>query len=555
MDRSRHVSTLFSSTLKTAVPFFIIIGLIASCSGGGGGSSTPVAATSLSGSVIDAPVTGAAITITENAPLGQQGAVTLGTTTADQYGKYSLSGIPIPKTSAPIYASSQGGSIYGTENPDILLTAYLGQGQDLAAAGSDLGEGNDPDLAVSQVTTAAVALASNGGKNYQISGYQATLTADQTQLVELSSEIMCQVDAQTPLPSGGNTLSFVNGLVAQNPPGPNTDYLTVSGAITCSNITTYMNMLTASGDWDTELDGGDTPVSSINIPAGTYSLEGLIEGTGIEEPTSTSNTSPSTPSLIPFTISLSVAADGTVSNPPNSSNTLSISSESTISGQLLKLILTNGSGETYTLKGALKLLPATWHTAPTQAFLFQGGGSDSNGSSNTLSNVNAVLYSGQDSPQWSAFAPIDGQENITCNNGGFKLRITIPSSNSVPVFPVCLTEKSPTTLSLTNISNSQGEGENHDEYHPGSSTTPSSIGATLVAATDTPFIVSAPLTIGTAATNTMFYVLGSNGAFVTSYGSAQSTPPCTLSAPCVSGDTAGSIYFSGNIIPLPQNDH
>lgn len=550
MDRSIHFSSFSFSILKTTLSFFFIFTALASCSGGGGGSSTPVAATNLSGSVIDAPITGGTITITQNAPLGQAGAVTLGTATADGYGQYSLSGIPIPETSAPIYASSQGGSVYGQENSNILLTAYLGQGQELAAAGSDLGEGNDPDLAVSQVTTAAVALASNGGQNYQINGYQTTITADQTQLIELSSEIMCQVDGRTALPSGENTLSFVNSLVTQNPPSPTTDYLTVTGNITCQNITTYMNMLTASGDWDAELTGGDTPVSSLNIPAGTYSLQGLIEGTGLSDSTQTTTTS--TPSITPFTISLAIAADGTVSNPPNSTNTLSISSGSNISGQLLKLILTDGSGDAYTLKGTLKLLPATWHTAPTQAFVFQGGGSDTNGTNNTLTNINAVLSIGNDSPQWSSFTPIDGQENITCNNGGFKIRATLPSSNSVPVFPVCLAETGTTTLSLTNISQSQGEGENHDEYS--NNNTPSSIGATLAEANGTPFIVSAPLTIGTTTRNTMFYVLGANGAFVTSYGSSNS-PSCTLSAACVSGDTAGSIYFSGNIIPLPQNDH
>ena len=547
MDNSRDFSAFFVNTVKTSIPFFLILASLASCSEGGGGSGASVSATSLNGAVIDAPVTGATITITQNAPMGQAGAVTLGTTTADQYGKYSLSGIPIPETSAPIYASSQGGAVYGQENPDILLTAYLGQGQALAAAGSDLGEGNDPDLAVSQVTTAAVALASNGGQNYQISGYQATLTADQTQLIELASEIMCQVDGGTALPSGENTLSFVNSLVAQNPPSNTTDYLTVSGAITCTSLTSYMNMLTASGDWDAELTGGDTPVSSLNIPAGTYSLQGLIEGTGLSDSSQTST--PQTPSITAFTISLAVAADGTVSNPPNSTNSLSISSGSALSGQVLTLILTKGA-TTYTLKGTLKLLPATWHTEPTQAFVFQGGGSDNNGSNDTLSNVNAVLYSGTDSPQWSSFAPIDGQENITCQNGGFKLRVTIPSSQSVPVFPVCLTANS-STLSLTNISNQQGEGENHDEYNH--SNTPSAIAATLNPQTNDPFITSGAITIGRSSTNTMFYVLGADGAFVTTY--AQTPSSCTLTSSCVSGDTAGSIYFSGNIIPLPQNDH
>ena len=547
MDNSRDFSAFFVNTVKTSIPFFLILASLASCSGGGGGSGASVSATSLNGAVIDAPVTGATITITQNAPMGQAGAVTLGTTTADQYGKYSLSGIPIPETSAPIYASSQGGAVYGQENPDILLTAYLGQGQALAAAGSDLGEGNDPDLAVSQVTTAAVALASNGGQNYQISGYQATLTADQTQLIELASEIMCQVDGGTALPSGENTLSFVNSLVAQNPPSNTTDYLQVSGAITCTSLTSYMNMLTASGDWDAELTGGDTPVSSLNIPAGTYSLQGLIEGTGLSD--SSQTPTPQTPSITAFTISLAVAADGTVSNPPNSTNSLSISSGSALSGQVLTLILTEGA-TTYTLKGTLKLLPATWHTAPTQAFEFQGGGSDNNGSNDTLSNINAVLYSGTDSPQWSSFAPIDGQENITCQNGGFKLRVTIPSSQSVPVFPVCLTANS-STLSLTNISNQQGEGENHDEINH--SNTPSTIVATLTPQTNDPFITSGAITIGGSSTNTMFYVLGADGAFVTTY--AQTSPSCTLTSSCVSGDTAGSIYFSGNIIPLPQNDH
>jgi len=551
MDRSRNFSAFFVNTVKTMLPSFLILATLASCSGGGGGSGASVSATSLNGAVIDAPITGATITITQNAPMGQPGAVTLGTTTADQYGKYSLTGIPIPETSAPIYASSQGGAVYGQDNPDILLTAYLGQGQALAAAGSDLGEGNDPDLAVSQVTTAAVALASNGGQNYQISGYQATLTADQTQLIELSSEIMCQVDGGTPLPSGDNTLSFVNSLVTQNPPSNTTDYLTVSGAITCGSITTYMNMLTASGDWDAELTGGDTPVSSLNLPAGTYSLQGLIEGTGLSDSTQTSNPpTSSTPSITPFTISLAVAANGAVSNPPNSNNTLSISSGSGLSGQLLTLILTEGA-TTYTLKGTLKLLPATWHTAPTQAFVFQGGGSDNNGSNDTLSNVDAVLYSGTDSPQWSSFAPIDAQENITCNNGGFKLRVTIPSSQSVPVFPVCLSANT-SNLILTNISNAQGEGENHDEYNH-SNTTPSTIASTLSSQTSTPFIMSGPLTIGTSSTNNMFYVLGANGGFVTTY--PQTSPSCTLTSQCVSSDTAGSIYFSGNIIPLPQNDH
>lgn len=128
--------------------------------------------TDVTGQAIDAPISNATITLTLNAPFGQSGAQTLGTTTADSNGNFTIN-VTFPNSSSPVFANAQGGT--------TLLSSYLGPANTLAS----LSTNNVPNLAISQVTTAALTIlaATNSLGTLTPSGYAALLSAHRSNII------------------------------------------------------------------------------------------------------------------------------------------------------------------------------------------------------------------------------------------------------------------------------------------------------------------------------------------------------------------------------------
>ncbi|EQD80981.1 hypothetical protein B1A_00314, partial [mine drainage metagenome] len=150
--------------------------------GGGGGGATAV-----KGQAIDAPISNATITLTLNAPLTQSGAQTLGSTTADSSGNFTLN-ISFPNSSAPVFANAQSGT--------TLLSSYLGPASTLASL-SSLSTTNVPNLAISQVTTAALSIlaATNQLSTLTPSAYATLLSSKRSDIIAAAAGIMAVVDS------------------------------------------------------------------------------------------------------------------------------------------------------------------------------------------------------------------------------------------------------------------------------------------------------------------------------------------------------------------------
>ena len=196
--------------------------------------------TDVTGQAIDAPISNATITLTLNAPFGQSGAQTLGTTTADSNGNFTIN-VTFPNSSSPVFANAQGGT--------TLLSSYLGPASTLAS----LSTNNVPNLAISQVTTAALTIlaATNSLGTLTPSGYAALLSAHRSNIIAAAageSWPSLTPDAQCPR---GDTDTFdmdkqmVSGTTATSPGSSISTLTQVSSTLGTSCNSTLQNLLQA----------------------------------------------------------------------------------------------------------------------------------------------------------------------------------------------------------------------------------------------------------------------------------------------------------------------
>lgn len=122
-----------ASTYK--MKYFTYLALIASfiltaCGGGGGGDSSPRSREtgSISGTVFDAPVSGALVKIWEykNGKLGRL----LGDTTTDPYGKYN---IPISSASMPVLIQVGNGQYFDPISLEFVKLSSAGSSKSLSS--------------------------------------------------------------------------------------------------------------------------------------------------------------------------------------------------------------------------------------------------------------------------------------------------------------------------------------------------------------------------------------------------------------------------------------
>lgn len=490
----RRFSLLSAATLSALL-------LITSCGGGSGGGG---GATAITGQAIDAPLSNATIVITLNAPENQPNAQVLGTTTADANGNFTLN-ISFPNTGAPVFANAQTGT--------TLLSSYLGPASTLASL-STLSTTNLPNLAISQVTTAALAIlaATNQLSSLTPTAYATLLSNHRSDIVDVAAGIMAVVDAECPLPSGDkDTFEMAKAMVSQThavsslSPTPTLTNVSTKLGSSCNSslLGNLLQAISASQVWAPELDLGDVVENTQPVvPAGNYHLQGLLADTGISANTPAKPGTASAPSPFDDT-HVTVSGNGAIS-----------STDGNVTGQIygnyLTLSLTIGGTTTDSFSGKVGLLPSGFLTGTTgEGFSLRSGGQDGSGH---FVKFDAVLVPQGATPSWTGITGTS-EDGTSCNPGqiGFRMHGLGPIVGGF-TYNLCASVNS-TSPYLTISSSSGGSGE--DDFNTSSSVSlsgPLPMGELTSGSSSYPFILQATnVSLGSGGSNgTLDYVMGSN---------------------------------------------
>ncbi len=522
----------------TLMPLAAALALSLSACGGGGGGGLPGSSASLSGAVIDAPIANATVTITTGAPLGQAGATTVGTITADAQGNYSVS-VALPNTSVPVFANAT--------SPDgkVVLTAYLGSSSAMLAAGT-LSKTNLPNLVISQVTTAALAMyVANGGSyaNLTPAVYAALLSQDHDDILAVSAAIKAVADGYCAMPADHHDTDGMARAIAKASVAAGTSNSTSALALasqtlgsSCDDdLKNLMQYIASDDTWTPELDLGDLIEQGVvAVAPGSYSLQGVIAQSGMSAPTqppatpASSASAPAIPqsTLVPPSI---LAANVTV----DSSGHVA-SADGNITGTIVGNLMTltvKGASSAYTLAGKVGVLPtgfvssSSTPSAPTSS---ASGASSSSASATTgyalrmggrtqaggvLTRFDAVLVPQNSLPAWTMIPTTRTHEDgLTCGSGQFGVRLMGTGATvGGLVLGACATPQSD-GVQLSAAAN----GEAGDDFQPGTSVSFNTFALSNASYASTPYILSAPgvtitkssSTSSTSISGQMYYVMG-----------------------------------------------
>ncbi len=533
------------------LPLAAAVALTLSACGGGGGSAAQVNPTAanatLKGAVIDAPIANATVTFTTGAPMGQPGSVVIGTATADASGNYTVQAT-VPNTSAPLFANAT--------SPDgkVVLTAYLGTSSTVLAAGS-LTAANLPNLVISQVTTAALAVYVAVGGSYASltpAIYAALLSQHHDDILALSAAIKAVADGYCARPSGyADTDDMAKGIAKQGLSSSTSSTLsaasTALGSSCDGNLKSLMQYISSDERWTPELDLGDVlEQGAPAVSAGTYSLQGVLAQSGMSAlpmPPRPPASMASAASLPQPTAALPPGILNTVVTVDAAGNISSASGNVTgvIVGNLITLTLNDGQGNTYTLAGKAGLLPSglvVGGAVPAPASTGPAGSASAASAAGTstgyalrmggrtltggvLTRFDAVLVPQNSQPAWTQLGQTGTTRNDRLNCGGnsgmFGVRLmgTGASVGGLVLGACVLPQTAGLNLSPA-MPGGTGREYGDDDFKPGATVSFSSF--SLNNTSSTPYILSAPaVTISqsnpssnksSTLTGQMFYVLG-----------------------------------------------
>lgn len=404
-------------------PVAALVLTLAACGGGGGSgstgatSSTPVAAASLSGKAIDSPIANAQVVFTSGAPQGDAGATVIGTVTAGADGSFTGS-VTLPTTNLPIFANAT-----DPNQTSLVLSSYLGSSSTLAAAGT-LSSNELPDLDISPVTTAALAVYAqlNGGlyANLTHATYGTTLRTYRGDVLVIASAIKAVGDKLcTPSTTITSTTNLAAAIAsASNLTSGNSTTLasaaTALGGNCATALTTLQQAITSDDVFGPQLSTGDVVESGTSVvPAGAYQLQALVAETGLGSSLTAANVTAAPANVTPASVfsdaTLTVASDGTISSTDGNVT-------GAVRGSLIKLTVKAGA-QTYQLRGKLGTVPSALVTGGS-AFSAQGGGI--NTGTNVLTNFSAVLAASGAAPVWNGVTvPASSSESagVSCSAG------------------------------------------------------------------------------------------------------------------------------------------
>lgn len=524
---------------------------LSACGGGGGGTSSSALSpqASLSGAVIDAPIANAVVTITTGAPLNQTGATTVGTITSDAQGNYTVS-VTLPNTAVPVFANAT--------SPDgkVVLTAYLGSSSAMVAAGT-LSKTNLPNLVISQVTTAALAMYIASGGSYASltpAVYATLLSQYHDDILAISAAIKAVADGYCAMPAGHkDTDDMAKAIAVGSTSGStinSTSALTTAsstlGAGCDNNLKNLMQYIASDDNWTPELDLGDLIEHGVTaVTAGTYSLQGVIAQSGMSAlsappaPPASSASSASLPTPVTppapiiFSDTVTVDASGNVSSSDGNVS-------GTIVGNLMNLTVKDPTtGSTYTMAGKAGVLPSGFITTTSTPAAPSSSASGATGSSTPssagyslrmggktqaggiLTRFDAVLVPQGSQPAWSQIPTTPTHEDgLTCGSGQFGVRLMGTGATVGGLVLGACAQPQPTGVSLSSTTLSSGAGEaSDDDFHQGTTVSFPTItlSNTSYTSSTTPYILMAPSVTITKTTGSgtptsisgkMYYVMG-----------------------------------------------
>jgi len=492
----------------------VALALVA-CSGGGSvlGSVGSALKTTFSGSAVDAAIANAQITITSVAPLNDTGATTIGTFMANASGVFTSS-VTLPAGDVPVF-----GNAVDPHNSAVVLSSYLGQSSALSAASGVLTSANLPDLDITPVTTAALAVYFEvNGQSYTSltpATYATNLQNFNSDILAIAAAIKAVGDNLcTPSITVSSTTNLAASIAfASNLSGGNSTTLATAATILGGNCATVLASLPQRISADPVFSPGlyvgdviDAGVSCVvsGVPAvtpgtsgtaaGTYTLESVVAESGWST-TAASAVTPNPASIFTDT-TVAVDSSGIISSTDGLVS-------GTMVGNLITLTVTDGTQQ-YSLRGKVGVVQTTLVSGGT-AYSIQGGGT--NTSSGVLTNFTAVLASAGTSPVWNGnTAPT----TTICPSGDFPVRLDAYGSGigGGGVSECILPNANGWSMSASTQSVASIGDHNNSSTPPGlSAPTWSEV------STDAPFILSAANASftgnGTASTGTMYYVMGS----------------------------------------------
>ena len=512
----------------TLLPLTAALALsLSACGGGGGGvasTATPTAGkATLTGAVIDAPIAYAVVTFTTGAPLSQPGAATVGTATADAQGNYNVS-VALPATATPVFANAI--------SPDgkVVLTAYLGASNAVLAAGT-LTSANLPNLVISQVTTAALAVYVAAGGSYANltpTLYAGLLSQHHDDILALSAAIKAVADGYCAKPAQYKDTDDMAHDIARQGMASSTSSALNSASSTLGSscdgdLKDLMQAITSDERWAPELDLGDViEQGAPAVAAGSYSLQGVLAQSGMsavpmapQPPASSASAAsmpPATSTLPPGILNAVVTVDA-------SGNISSASGAVTgvVVGNLMTLTVKDGQGNTYVLAGKAGVLPAGFvlggtaaapsssapasgastASSPTNAPVGYGlrmGGRTQTGG--VLTRFDAVLVPQGSLPAWSQIGQTQSRDShgMSCGSGQFGLRLMGTGATvGGLVLGACVAPQSTGLVLTPAMLASNSHEASDDDFRPGASVSFSGLSLSTSGVTSaTPYIINAP---------------------------------------------------------------
>ncbi len=491
---------------------------------GSGGASSTSSSSTMQGLALDAPVAGAAVTITSVDPLNVSGAQTLGTATAAGDGSYTVSGPTLPSSTVPIFANA-----LDPHNPAVILTSYLGPANTISAAGSTLTSTLLPDLDVSPVTSAALAVYAqingNSYANLTPNTYSQTLLAYRSDILAIAAAIKAVGDNLcTPVPAVSSTANLAATIAAQsNLTGGSSTTLTTTGTALGGNcpavLASLSQQIAADPIFGSELDLGDVVDANVTaVAAGTYSLQGVAAELGMTPSSTMAGSLPVTgaPSANVFVDgAVTVSASGQVSSTDQKVTGM-------VTGNLLSLTVIDGT-QSYSLRGKIGVLPTNLVNGGTGYAIRSGG---TNTLTQDLTKFDAVLVPLTSTPLWNGWTvpAASTQDGLNCLTGQILVRMDILGSSLISGGKLgeCITP-SASSWAVSSASGSPGYFDDRQATVIQPTLTAISWQAYTAAGVSAPYILatsSASLTTTSAASGnpsvtesgSLYYVMGADEA-------------------------------------------
>ena len=427
--------------LRLSVLFSILLAVfsLSACGGGSSGGGSPSA--TIKGQVVDKLLPGATVSLFSSGLSGTP----LGTATADSNGNYSITFTP-PSGSTPLFLAAVSSGNY--------LGSYIGPANTFSG---NVSSSTAPNLNITQVTTASLAVAQNQGvalSTMTPTNYGQQVNNLENAIIQLAAVVQGVVDNGCTI-SGGLTPSNLSSLMGSSLSSATNVITSLVGDLSsCSTTTTALTLNTFASQIPanqtiapqlTSTSASNSTTTS--VPAGTY--------TGTVTPVMTFNTSCPTEGPTAggsFSMTMTVGSNGSIKFGTTSGSGPSMTG--TLSGNNFTMSGTDTNGASITASGALVSL-SSGTVSGGSGFSVNGGWQEncSSGSGNYggTYNIPSLLSSGATLSSTPSSVS-NGTYTVTiypnCTSGSCGTNTSMPATVTI----------NGSTISLSAGSNGSGSG-------------------------------------------------------------------------------------------------